>query len=156
MSTVKTDSPGVIAFPPLLYLGFFFIGLLVHWLVPVQPLPVAYARGVGLFLLAVSLVLTVWAIATFRRSGTNVLPSNPALAVVTRGPYRWTRNPMYLAFAVVYVGLSLLIPALAPLVLLPLLLALVEWGVIRREERYMAAKFGEPYLAYKAQVRRWL
>jgi len=123
---------------------------------PFQTLPVTIARLAGILLVVASVALMIWAIATLRSSGTNVLPSNPALAIVTRGPFRWTRNPMYLSFAGIYVGISLLLNALAPLLLLVPLLTVVEWGVIRREERYLAAKFGASYLAYKAQVRRWL
>jgi protein-S-isoprenylcysteine O-methyltransferase Ste14 len=152
----RRDSAGVIAFPPLLYLAAFAAGGAWHLFLPVATLPAAGSRVAGGVLLAAGVGLALWAMGTFRRAGTNVLPSNPALTVVTRGPYRWTRNPMYLAFAAAFAGLSLLIPALEPLVLLPPLLALVEWGVIRREERYMAANFGEPYVAYKARVRRWL
>jgi len=75
---------------------------------------------------------------------------------VTTGPFRWSRNPLYLAILIIYVGTTLVVDALWPFVLLVPLIALLEWGVIRREERYLARTFGEPYEAYRARVRRWL
>jgi protein-S-isoprenylcysteine O-methyltransferase Ste14 len=91
-----------------------------------------------------------------RRAGTNVRPDQPTLAVVTDGPFRYSRNPLYLGLTGLYVGVTLLADALWPLVLLGPLLGVVQRGVVRREERYLAAKFGAPYLAYQARVRRWL
>jgi hypothetical protein len=75
---------------------------------------------------------------------------------VTTGPFRWSRNPLYLANLIIYVGTTLVVDALWPFVLLVPLIALLEWGVIRREERYLSRKFGAPYDAYRARVRRWL
>jgi protein-S-isoprenylcysteine O-methyltransferase Ste14 len=90
------------------------------------------------------------------RAGTNVLPTRPALAIVTDGPFRFTRNPLYLANAVAYLGLTLVFNTVWTLLLYVPMLLVIHWGIIRREERYLEAKFGETYLAYKARVRRWL
>ncbi len=91
-----------------------------------------------------------------RRAGTNVRPDQPTLALVFDGPFRFTRNPLYLAATGLYLGIALLVDALWPLLLLVPVLAVLRWGVVAREERYLEAKFGEPYRAYKARVRRWL
>ena len=91
-----------------------------------------------------------------KRAGTNVRPDQPSLAIVTDGPFRFSRNPMYLATTGLYLGTTLLVNTPWPLVLLPPMLLILHWGVVRREERYLEAKFGEPYRAYKSRVRRWV
>jgi protein-S-isoprenylcysteine O-methyltransferase Ste14 len=91
-----------------------------------------------------------------REAGTNVLPSKPALTLVTSGPFRFTRNPLYVMNALVYLGLTLICNSAWLLGLFVPMLLVIYWGIIRREERYLEAKFGEAYLAYKARVRRWL
>ena len=83
-------------------------------------------------------------------------PSKPALALVDAGPFRFSRNPLYVGLTLMYAGLALLIPALWPLLLLIPVLAVLSWGVVRREERYLERKFGEGYRSYKARTRRWL
>ena len=91
-----------------------------------------------------------------RRAETNVDPYKPATTVVTEGPYRFTRNPMYVGFTLMYVGISALANALAPVLLLPAVFAVMRRGVIEREERYLERKFGDEYLQYKERVRRWI
>jgi protein-S-isoprenylcysteine O-methyltransferase Ste14 len=155
MSEQRSDSPGVIAFPPLLYGGTLVIGLIMHFLVPIGRLPAFPARLLGALLFVASGALAKWAKNTMRRAGTNIRPDQPATTIVVDGPFRFTRNPLYLATAGLYVGVALLIDSVWPLVLLIPLLIIVEWGVIRREEQYLEAKFGDTYRAYRARVRRW-
>jgi protein-S-isoprenylcysteine O-methyltransferase Ste14 len=90
------------------------------------------------------------------RVGSDPNPYKPATALAVHGPYRYTRNPMYLAMTIFYLGLTLLVNTLWPLVLLPAVLLVVQRGVINREERYLERTFGDAYRAYKARVRRWL
>ncbi len=87
---------------------------------------------------------------------TNVNPSLPATTLVTDGPFRFSRNPMYLARTLLYVGLGLLANSLAVLLTAVPLLMVVQHGVIKREEHYLEAKFGDAYRQYRARVRRWL
>ena len=91
-----------------------------------------------------------------KRAGTNIRPDQPTLAIVSDGPFRFTRNPLYLALTGLYAGIALLVNALWPLLLLAPVLAVLRWGVIAREERYLEAKFGEAYRAYRSRVRRWV
>jgi len=155
MPEQRSDSPGVIAFPPLLFGGTLAIGLILHFLAPVRPFPAVPARIVGALLLVGSAALAKWGESTMRRAGTNVRPDQPATAIVVDGPFRFTRNPLYVATTGLYLGISLLVDAVWPLVLLVPLLVIVEWGVVRREERYLEAKFGEAYRSYRMRVRRW-
>ncbi|HEY7878878.1 MAG TPA: isoprenylcysteine carboxylmethyltransferase family protein [Gemmatimonadaceae bacterium] len=156
MSAPATDTPGVIAFPPLMVAGTLGLGLILHWLFPRHPFPAVPAHFVGAVLVVSGAVLLAWGATTMRRAGTNIDPGQPALVIVTGGPFRFTRNPLYVATLVIYVGVTLLFNALWPFVLFVPLVILLDWGVIRREERYLTAKFGEPYLAYCARARRWV
>ena len=90
------------------------------------------------------------------RAGTNIRPDRPALALVTDGPFHFTRNPLYVAALGVYVGIALFVNGLVPVLLVIPVFYLLLWGVVLREERYMEARFGEPFRAYLARVRRWL
>jgi protein-S-isoprenylcysteine O-methyltransferase Ste14 len=97
-----------------------------------------------------------WGIRTFRRAGTSVVPNRPARTVVASGPYRWSRNPMYVGFTAVYLGVALIRNAAWPLIILPVVLIVLWLLVIRREERYLTHAFGDEYVRYRQRVRRWL
>jgi protein-S-isoprenylcysteine O-methyltransferase Ste14 len=153
---MTSDSPDVVVFPPALFGGTLMVGLLLHWLWPVSVLPPVAARLLGVVLLALSYALARGAEAAFKRAGTNIRPDQPTLSIVTDGPFRFTRNPLYLAATGIYAGVALLFNALWPLVLLVPMLAFLDWGVIQREERYLEAKFGAPYREYRERVRRWI
>ena len=153
---IPNDSPGVIMFPPALYLGTLLIGLLLHLVRPIHLEPALWARFAGVAIFACGASLATWGRRTMVRGGTNVLPSQPALAIVTGGPFRFTRNPLYLGATLGYLGLTLLFNTAWPLVLFAPMIAVVYHGIIRREERYLEAKFGAVYLDYKTRVRRWL
>jgi len=150
------DSPRVIAFPPMLYGTALAIGLVMHFLLPIGRLPSVPARLLGASLIVGSGAVAIPAKRAMRRAGTNINPNLPATAVVTDGPFRFTRNPLYLSLAALYAGIALLINAVWPLVWLVPLMMVVHWGVVRREERYLEAKFGDAYRAYQARVRRWI
>jgi protein-S-isoprenylcysteine O-methyltransferase Ste14 len=152
------DTAGVIAPPPLIFLGAVGLGLALDRLagLPALGLPMALRWALGVALLSLGLALGLSAIRAFRAAGTPPEPWEPTTAFVARGPYRFTRNPMYLAMALGTLALAAAFDSPGVLLLVPPLLALVQWGVIAREERYMARRFGQPYLDYRARVRRWL
>ena len=151
----KHDRPGVIAPPPLIFLAFLALGWwLARKLLP--PIDVPYGVAIGAVLVVAALAFAIWAAATMLRARTHVDPFRPTLAIVTSGPFRWTRNPLYLSMAVTYVGVALMLHAVAAVLLLPVALIVIVVGVIRREERYLERKFGAEYLAYRGRVRRWL
>lgn len=152
------DSAGVKVPPPLIFLGALavLVGLdRLAWGGAV-PLASIWRRPLGgLFLLA-AMALLLAAIGLFRRAGTRPEPWRPTTAIVSSGIYGFTRNPMYLGMALAYAGLALLFDSPLALLGLPLVVALIDRAVIAREERYLAAKFGDAYRAYCARVRRWL
>jgi protein-S-isoprenylcysteine O-methyltransferase Ste14 len=150
------DNPGVIAFPPLIWLVNAVISVLVHLLIrlPIMRYSISLACGIVLIVLAPALALL--ALRTMKAAGTNVHPSEPALALVRGGPFRFTRNPMYLALCLLQVALGFFLNDLITLLFVVPLAVIFHHGVILREERYLTAKFGEPYLQYKREVRRWI
>lgn len=156
MSTEAKDHPGVIAFPPLILAAHVVAGGVAYWLCPLPLLPPLPARSIGVILMVAAGAQALWAARSMKRAGTNVRPSLPTTAIVTAGPYRYTRNPMYLSLCLLYLGISLLIDGVLPVLFLVPLALTLHFGVIMREERYLAAKFGETYLAYQRRVRRWI
>ena len=150
------DVPDVLVLPPLLFGVTLALGLLLHWIYPVSLLPVLPARVIGTLILIASVWLALSAKIAMSRAGTNIRPDRPTTAIVTDGPFRFTRNPLYVAATGIYVSITLLIDALWPLVLLVPLLVVLAKGVIAREERYLEGKFGDTYRNYKSRVRRWL
>jgi len=153
------DAPGMIAPPPLLFAVPIALGVLLQWLIPI-PRPAAElahaAIIVGTALIVVAIALILSANRVFRRAGTSVLPTRPSTALVTHGPFRFTRNPMYLGLTLVGSGVALLAWAPWILILLPGAVLAVRYGVIAREERYLARRFGDAYRDYTARVRRWI
>src|SRR5271166_3414207 len=124
-------------------------GFLIHWRLPlpiVTAVLVGPLRLLGAFCLVAGLALDIWAVATFRRAGTTPHPAGPTTTLAVGGPYRFTRNPMYLALVFITASLALLANALWPLILLPVVIVIVRRAVIDREERYLTTKFGEEYL----------
>ncbi|MBD0274767.1 MAG: isoprenylcysteine carboxylmethyltransferase family protein [Acetobacteraceae bacterium] len=152
------DIPGVIAPPPLLFLGTLAVGLALDFGLLRVPtgLPGALRFGAAAALAAAAVGLAAAALGRFRRAGTAVEPWRPSTALVTDGVYRFTRNPIYLAMALLYLGLSLAADSALALVLLPPLLASAQVGVVSREERYLERRFGDDYRRYCSSVRRWL
>jgi protein-S-isoprenylcysteine O-methyltransferase Ste14 len=146
----------VIAPPPLIYLAGLGIGFGFEALLPSASFPGWLAWSLGSVLLLGGLVLAASFVGAFRRAGTPVNPGESSTALVTTGPYRLSRNPGYLGMALGYAGIAILSGALWVLALLLPTLTLIQCGVIRREERYLARRFGEHYLRYRARTRRWI
>src|SRR6478672_10334597 len=150
------DNAGVIAFPPLIWLVNAVISVLVHLFirVPIMRYGICLACGIVFIILAPTLALS--ALVTMKAAGTNVHPSEPSLALVRGGPFRFTRNPMYLALCLLQVALGFFLNDWVTLLFVVPLALIFHYGVVLREERYLTAKFGEPYLELKRAVRRWL
>ena len=153
------DTAGVIAHPPLIYLAGLLLGWGVDRLFALPPLP-GLAGDAGLYAAAVlgaaGLLLVLAAAGLFLRAGTAIPPHRPASALVTGGLYRFSRNPIYVGVTLCYLAVTAYFASLGALALLPAVLLTMEFGVIRREERYLERKFGAAYSDYKARVRRWL
>jgi protein-S-isoprenylcysteine O-methyltransferase Ste14 len=150
------DKAGVVAPPPLVYLGTLTVGLLLNRRSPIGFVPRKVARGLGWPLLGAGMLLLGWFEWAMRQAGTPTNPYKPVARIATEGPFRYTRNPGYLSMAMIYAGIASLANALWAILLLPVALVVIQRGVIEREERYLERKFGEEYLTYKSRVRRWV
>jgi protein-S-isoprenylcysteine O-methyltransferase Ste14 len=153
------DHADVAVMPPLLFLGALLSGALLSYLVPIGPgLGSAnrLALTVGLIFVVLGFALVALSARTFHRAGTSVIPSEPSTALVTTGPYRFTRNPIYIGFVLAYFGFAVVLTSLWVLLLLIPVLAIMQRGVVVREEAYLARTFGDDYRKYQARVPRWL
>ena len=145
--------------PPLLFVATFLAGAGLQRLAPL-PVPSAHilqsSHFVGLGLVVAAGLMALYCVGTFLVARTTIVPFGSASELVTWGPYRLTRNPMYVSLVLAYVGVAALIFQIVPLGLLPLPVILISRIVIPFEERRMQEVFGETYVQYRAKVRRWL
>ena len=148
--------------PPFVYVAAFVAGLLLHREWPLTITGPGREDGRGAVLVAGMALLLAWlafmisAFAMFWRAQTTIIPNRPAAVLVTTGPYRISRNPMYLALALGYAGLALMLNRWWPIILLPIALIAIDRLVIAREEKYLANAFRDEFAAYSRQVRRWV
>ncbi len=151
-----TDAPAFRILPPVAFAVPLGLGLAATWWLgdPVRFGP--WARWTGWALLALVVPWDAWALATLGRHHTTVLPGRPTTHLVTTGPFRLSRNPLYVGFALLSTSIALLAHSTWALAGLPVALLAVQWGAILPEETYLAGKFGDAYAQYKARVRRWL
>ena len=159
MSDQRPASPGVWFPPPTLFVAGFLLALaLDRWVFSIRLGGVSRPTLVvaGWLLIAAGLSVVLWGMLTFTVARTAILPSRPARTIVATGPFRYSRNPMYMGLSSIYIGLSLLMGMAWPILLLPVVLLSLFALVIRREERYLDDAFGEEYAAYRGRVRRWL
>lgn len=156
MHKARPDTAQVITFPPVIYGTAFVIGWLLHRAFPAHILPPTLARGIGVVCILVSFPLVLMTFRVLRRAHTPVDPMKPTTALVTAGPFRHSRNPIYLALTLLYLGMAFSMNALWVLLLVVPALVMLRYGVIAREEAYLTRKFGQAYHQYTTQVRRWL
>jgi protein-S-isoprenylcysteine O-methyltransferase Ste14 len=151
-----SDSPGVRFPPPFLYAAAVVGGWLLNkrWPLPTGHASIASIVGAGLA--AAALALALASMGRFWRSKTSISPNRPAAALVISGPYRFTRNPMYVGMAMLTVALALILGTWWPVILLVPTLMVLQRLVIVREERYLQRRFPGEYERYMRQVRRWL
>lgn len=154
-----TNVPNVVAHPPVLYAAGLAAGGILEWLLPSAALIAGLGlphRAIGLAAIGLGLALAVWCFWHFMKAGTNIPTNRPVQALVTDGPYRLSRNPIYVALTVVSAGIALAVPSLWMLVAIVPVLAVMNEGVIKREEALLARMFGADYDAYRGRVRRWI
>ncbi|AJD42251.1 phospholipid methyltransferase protein [Rhizobium gallicum bv. gallicum R602sp] len=151
------DGSGAAVRPPIAWALAVVAGLALDWLYQLPFMPAAMPAGAlgGIVFLA-GLALLIWAAGTFRRAGTQIQTTQPTATIVDQGPYRFTRNPIYIGMFLGLIGLAIALDSLWLVVLLVPFYLVIRYGVVAREEAYLERRFGDIYLAYKARVRRWL
>ncbi len=150
------DHAGVAFHPPLLLALVLVVGFVARWLVPLNFLPRSLSTFIGPVVTAVSFGWFLWAVYTMRTGGASIPTGKPTNVIVARGPFRFSRNPIYLGMLFLQVGISIWANSLWFLGLAVVSAVLLWRGVISHEERYLEYKFGAEYLSYKGRVRRWL
>jgi protein-S-isoprenylcysteine O-methyltransferase Ste14 len=150
------DTANVIVRPPIAWALAVLAGLALNWLMPLPFLLAAVSGWLGAIVFALALALVAWAISTMTRAGSNVPTRLPTTTIVETGPYRFTRNPIYLGMVLGLIGLAIALNSLWPLTTLVPFALVIRYGVITREEAYLERKFGDVYRRYRARVRRWL
>lgn len=150
------DVPGVIAPPPFIYLGSIIVGVGLQVIWPLEVFPPVLEATLGGFFLLVAVIVFILSVREFRAAGTEIQTRRPTTVIIKSGPFRLSRNPIYLSFTLLHLGIGIWINSAWLIGVLILALVLVSYGVIEREERYLTQKFGDDYLQYKASVRRWL
>ncbi len=149
------DHARILVPPPVYYIAGLAGGWLAQLAAPLPYLP-RQAAAPGVLLVGAGVLFALWGVFTLRKRRTTILPHRPVSRFVIAGPYRLTRNPMYVGLLIAYAGASLLLRLWWPLMLAPLLVLLLTLLVIRREEAYLERTFGQPYRRYRATVRRWV
>jgi protein-S-isoprenylcysteine O-methyltransferase Ste14 len=152
----KPETARVIAPPPLIFTGCYLLGYVFERFYPTEVLTGAIIGPLGITLITLALSLAIFAIVTMKRAGTSENPYKPSTSLVRGGPYKFTRNPMYLALSLLYMGIALLLHMLWPFLTLPIAILTLHFGVITREERYLKRLFSEEYTEYCSHVRRWI
>jgi len=142
--------------PPVVYIAAIVSGVVLELARPAPFVLQEIAAPLGSLLLVAAGALFSSAVRTFRAAGTSVPGNKPSTTIVRTGPYRFSRNPIYLAFSLFQLGIAIWVDSLWLIATLGVAVALMARVVIPREERYLEGKFGAEYLAYKASVRRWL
>ncbi len=159
MSGTPNDTAGVIAPPPLIALGALLVGLALDWLAPAYILTVLMSwetrLPVGILLIVFGMLLAYGALLSFRRANTDANPYKPSMALATTGVYSYVRNPMYVALGLIVGGIGIALALDWTLVMLVAGALLIHFGVVLREERYLAAKFGAAYAQYCEAVSRY-
>ena len=142
--------------PPLLLLASLGGGFVLRWLVPLPLLTSTPSAVIGPTIVTLSFGVFFWAAGTMLRGHASIPTNTPTDAIVTGGPFRFSRNPIYLSMILLHIGVGAWTRSLWFFVLAAMAVALLTWGVIVREERYLERTFGDEYLSYKSRVRRWI
>jgi protein-S-isoprenylcysteine O-methyltransferase Ste14 len=151
------DTAHVIIRPPLAWALAVLAGLALEWLAPLPFLPTDLPAGwLGAMVFVLALALFAWAIVTMTRAGSTVPTNRPTTTIVESGPYRFTRNPIYLGMFLGLIGLAIAFDTLWLLLTLVPFALVIRYGVVAREEAYLERKFGDVYKGYRLRVRRWL
>ena len=151
------DTAHVIIHPPIAWGLAVIVGLALNRLVPLPFLPAGLPVGwLGAMAFALALALGIYSVVTIVRAGSNVPTNRPTTTIVESGPYRFTRNPIYLGMFLGQIGLAIAFDNLwLPMMLVPFALV-IRYGVVAREEAYLGRKFGDVYRGYCTRVRRWM
>ncbi len=156
MNNAAPDAPRVKIIPPLVYLAGLAAGFIVGFWLPTRFLPQWIIWPFGGVLIVLGIALVASAMFNFKNHETTIRPDRAASTLVISGPYKFTRNPMYVGLAAVYLGIAIAGQSLWALIFLPVVVLIIQRGAIEKEEAFLERRFGAGYVRYKESVRRWL
>lgn len=156
MQDKPSGGPDVIALPPLILAAAIALGLIVNFFWPAKIMGRALAMPLGIFLVLAAVTIAILAVREMRAANTPLDVRKAPARIVTSGVFQKSRNPIYLGMVLLCAGVAFLVGSLWLLLVVPLLAGVLQKGVIEPEEAYLERHFGENYLRYKSQVRRWL
>ena len=156
MSRKRHEGPGLAVHPPMVYLLALLVGIGLNFLWPIRPLPGWWGVIVGILVIVLGTAIMPPVLSRFRRAGTAFDAHKPASALITDGPYRFSRNPAYVALTLWYLGIGLVLNNAWILLLTIVPVFIMDRWAIPREERHLEEKFGQEYVQYRDRVRRWL
>ncbi len=156
MSRKTHEGPGLAIHPPLVYLLALLPGIGLNFLWPIPLLPGGWGMAAGILAIALGTAIVPPVVLRFRRAGTAFDPHKPASVLITDGPYRFSRNPGYVALTLWHLGVGLVLNNAWILLLVVVPVFIMDRWAILREERHLEEKFGQEYIQYKARVHRWL
>jgi protein-S-isoprenylcysteine O-methyltransferase Ste14 len=142
--------------PPLYFLAGLIIMILLNSFAPIARWLYYPWRCIGIIFIVAGVFLSVGSAILFRRLGTNPIPGTRATLIVTKGAFRYTRNPMYLGLTITLIGTSILLGTISPLLVIPIFFIILHTQFVLREEKWMEEWLGQPYLDYKSKTPRWL
>jgi protein-S-isoprenylcysteine O-methyltransferase Ste14 len=154
--STTADHPGVAVHPPLFFLSALVVAFIVNWMWPLPIFGPANVRWAGLAGVVLGIMIIAAGRVALKKAGTNINPTKPVTALVRSGPYRFSRNPLYLGLTLIYLGLSVALNTWWAVGFLVPVWLVMHFAVVRREERYLEGKFGDVYRQYRATVRRYL
>jgi protein-S-isoprenylcysteine O-methyltransferase Ste14 len=152
----RSDTPPIIAPPPILLFACILVAWALNTFFPLElSIPFAARVIIGNTLLVVSIAFAIPALLVMHRANTPAEPWKPTVRIVASGPFRFTRNPIYVAMILVFAAIAVFTASPWFFAFLPVLFLLLNFGVVRAEEQYLSSKFGEEYVSYMRRVRRW-
>jgi len=155
MKEEDKDKVSVIAPPPLIFLLAILVGVLLNYFWPYNIIPESIQLPIGLGIIALSIILSLLGVREFKKVRTSIRPDRPTTTIIASGPFRYTRNPLYLSLSLFHIGIGIAVDSVWILAMLAPTLIIMRYGVISREEHYLENKFGDEYLKYRDSVRRW-
>ncbi len=156
MTQSEPSHARVVIPPPLVFAAAILVGYAVNLLVPVDLLPLVAQMSAGLPIIGLSVFLSAISFRSLENSGTTAGHRVQTVVLVTWGPFRYTRNPLYVSGLLLVLGFGLLLDSIWILVLLPPAILVVHYSAVRQEEAYLLTRFGEAYQRYRESVRRWI
>ena len=156
MQNRETSHSRIAVLPPIIIVVPFVVGTGLQWMFPLRFLPRWVGLTLGVLCILPAVVLLTTARSAFRRARTSMLYTRRSRVLIADGPFRFTRNPLFVGLMLLYAGVCFVTGGPWPLVFLPIVVALLHWVVIVPEERYLEDQFGDEYRVYRTHVRRWL